>query len=508
MKTNPKIRTIHELAELARAYQAQGKRVVLCHGCFDLLHIGHIRHFQEARQCGDHLMVTLSPDRYVDKGPYRPTFKEAYRAEGVASLGVVDYVAVNEWPTAVETLKLIRPDVYVKGSDFKSSQADKTGKLQLEEEACAQVGARLHFTDDIIFSSTNLINRFFSHYSEEVKEYLHVFRSRYSLQQIEDILERMKGLRVLVVGDAIIDEYRYCHTLGVSSKSPTLSVLQDSTDIFAGGAMAIANHIANFAHSVELVTVVGDQDGHGNFIRENLQHSVTPTLHVRKGAPTITKIRYLDGYSSTKLLEVHIMDDSGLEDALDQALRDDLLSKMADFDIVVAADFGHGTISPGTRELLSDKAPFLAVNTQANSANGRMHTISSYRKADYVSLTEGELRLDARSPRGNLRNLACDTAAKLSCKLLAATTGKKGACVGTADGSFIQVPAFSQHVVDNIGAGDAFFAISSLAARLGECRELVAFMGNLAGSLAVQIIGNKKAVNKQNLQSFAVALLK
>src|SRR3954468_24944354 len=116
MGTNAKVQTLDNLAAILERHRADGRRVVLCHGVFDLLHIGHVRHFEQARKLGDVLVVTITPDRFVNKGIGRPAFPETLRAEFLASLGCVDYVAVNRWPSAVETIQLLKPAVFAKGS--------------------------------------------------------------------------------------------------------------------------------------------------------------------------------------------------------------------------------------------------------------------------------------------------------------------------------------------------------------------------------------------------------
>ncbi len=155
-----KIFLIEELAGKIQKLKAQGKTIALCHGCFDLMHPGHIKYFQAAKQMGDILVVTLSPDRYVDKGPGRPVFNETLRAESIAALECVDYVAINTWPTAVEILRLLRPHFYVKGQEFENLE-DKTGKLQQEYTVVQEVGAEMRFTHAIVFSSTQLLNKYF-----------------------------------------------------------------------------------------------------------------------------------------------------------------------------------------------------------------------------------------------------------------------------------------------------------------------------------------------------------
>ena len=150
-----------EVASRIALHKSEGKTIVHCHGCFDLMHPGHIKYFQAARTMGDVLVVTLSPDRFVDKGPDRPVFNEDLRAESIAALECVDYVAINKWPTAEETLRLIRPHIYVKGQEFENME-DKTGKIQKEVEVIKEIGAEIRFTHEIVFSSTKLLNQYFA----------------------------------------------------------------------------------------------------------------------------------------------------------------------------------------------------------------------------------------------------------------------------------------------------------------------------------------------------------
>jgi len=153
-----KILKIDDLENKIKGLKAKGKKIVHCHGCFDLMHPGHIKYFQAAKKMGDLLVVTVTPDAYVDKGPGRPVFNENLRAESIAALECVDYVAVNEWPTAEETLRLLKPDIYVKGQEFEGF-IDKTGKIQKELKVIQEIGSEIKFTHEIVFSSTGLINK-------------------------------------------------------------------------------------------------------------------------------------------------------------------------------------------------------------------------------------------------------------------------------------------------------------------------------------------------------------
>lgn len=156
-----KIVEFDELVKNIDKLKSEGKKIVHCHGCFDLMHPGHIKYFQAAKKMGDILVVTLTQDQYVDKGPDRPVYDEALRSESIAALQCVDYVAINKWPTAEKTLRLLKPHIYVKGQEFEKLE-DKTGKIQKESAVIKEIGAELRFTHEIVFSSTQLINQFFN----------------------------------------------------------------------------------------------------------------------------------------------------------------------------------------------------------------------------------------------------------------------------------------------------------------------------------------------------------
>src|SRR5262249_55290972 len=152
-------------------------------GVFDLLHVGHIRHFEQAKRMGDILIVTVTQDQFVNKGPHRPAFPQEIRAEMLAALEMIDFVAINKTPLAVEAIRLLKPNIYVKGSEYRSSTEDITGGITPETEAIRAVGGEIRFTEDIVFSSSTLINRFMSPFSPDVDAYLEDFRKGHSADE-------------------------------------------------------------------------------------------------------------------------------------------------------------------------------------------------------------------------------------------------------------------------------------------------------------------------------------
>ncbi len=508
MPAEKKITEINSLAKIIFAQRKANKVIVHSDGLFDILHIGHIRHLEQAKRLGDILVVTLIPDQYAHRGPGRPVFTAALRAEAIASLNCVDYVAINTSPTIEDTLRILKPNIFVRGSEYKNPAPEADKDMAAQITALRESGATIAFTEDVTFSSTSLINRYLSNLPDEMHEYLTLFRQRYTQKDVDDILDQFENMNVLVIGDTILDEYQYCEAIGKSSKDPVLALRYQSHDLFAGGVLAVANHVANFVKNVHLVTVLGEKNDYEAFIRSQLNRNVNPYFIKQDNAPTIIKRRFIEGYSLNKLFEVYVMDNSGLVPEKDQQLCTHLKDQMQKYDLVIAADFGHGAISLEAVHTLAEKAPFLAINTQANAGNRGFHTISRYPRADYACIAGHDLRLEERTRDGDIRPMMNDIARGLASKRMVVTRGRKGALVWNNRGEFVEIPSFAHNIVDRVGAGDAFFAVTSLAAARGVADEILGFIGNVVGGLAVEIIGNKKAIDKTSTKKYIAALMK
>jgi len=507
-RADQKILTIDELSQRVADLKAAGKRVVLCHGVFDLLHYGHVLHLQEAREQGDALVVTVTPDVYVNKGPNRPVFGEDYRARMIAALSMVDFTAINRWPTAVEALKLIRPDVYAKGPDYKDPQADLTGKITEEEAAIVGAGGRAFYTEAITFSSSNLINRHLSTHSSEVNDYLQELRGIYTPAQVHDALNGLRSLRVLLVGEAIIDEYVYVDQMGKSSKDPVLAMRYASQERFPGGVLAIANHMAAFIDQVSLVTFLGSRDSQEPFVRDNLAPNVEPVFFPKKDSPTIVKRRYVESYLLQKLFEVYVFNDEFLDDASDQEFSSWLSQAASGYDLVVVADFGHGIMTQNAINAVQAESKFLAINTQQNAANIGYHTLSRYRRAHFACTNESELRSDSRSRLGALEPLVLALARRLGLENALITRGKAGTLFFRPSEGWSRGPAFAQTVTDRIGAGDAVLSWTAPMAAAGLPGDMIAFVANIVGAQAAQVVGNRSAVDRVTTYKIIESLLK
>jgi rfaE bifunctional protein nucleotidyltransferase chain/domain len=503
--TNEKIKSLEDLAGIIAEFQQRGKVVVHCHGVFDLVHPGHIRHFEDAKRQGDVLVVTTTPDVYVNKGPGRPVFNERLRAESLAALQVVDYVAVNRWPTAVETIHLLRPNVYVKGAEY-ANLTDLTGGIAKEAEAICEVGGRIYFTEDITFSSTKLLNTYFSVFSPEAENYLRELRQRYTPGVVIAHLKWLKDMRVLVVGDAIIDEYYFCRALGMASKSTTINAKFLSAESHAGGALCIANHVAGFCDTVHLVTCLGEQNAYQDFISARLRPNIAAKFFTRPAAPTTVKRRFMD--ANTRLFELSFLDDAPPPAELEQAAADYLAETIKDYDLTLVADFGHGFIGPRMVDVLCQQASYLAVNAQTNSANMGFNLISRYPRADYACLDERELRLACHNRFGKLEDLMVCIAEQLEASILTVTRGFQGSMTWNSEGELTKAVAFTAETVDATGAGDAYFALTAPCAAAGYPAEILGFVGNCAGAMMARVLGNRESINPGALYKFITTLLK
>ena len=317
------------------------ERIVQCHGCFDLLHLGHIRHFEAARNAGDFLIVTITPDRFVHKGRYRPVFQDVQRAEAVRALRCVDEVRITDSPTAADAIREIRPAVFAKGPDYRADTLDPG-----ERQALADVGAELLITDTQKWSSTALLAG--DSLSPEARDYLSSLRQKYTPSEVKGWLYKTRALKVLVIGDAIQDEYHYVKTLGKSGKDPTPAAQYLRHDVMDGGVNAVVEHVKACTDAVRMIT-----------------------------GPTTVKVRFVEDYPFQKNYEVYYMNEAKANDETPWLLET-LPDELTQADLVIVADYGHGLLTPDVIGLISHGAKYLAVNTQANPGNLGFHVITRY----------------------------------------------------------------------------------------------------------------------------------
>ncbi|MBQ9365780.1 MAG: adenylyltransferase/cytidyltransferase family protein [Schwartzia sp.] len=500
-------------SKLREKFREQRKTVVLCHGVFDLVHYGHIEHLREAKSLGDILVVSITASRFVNKGPGRPYFNDKQRLSFLESIEYVDYVMLSEAVTVHEVVKAVRPDIYVKGQEYADAENDVTGNIEPEREIVEKYGGHIHFTQGEVFSSTKLLNNFFGALPEDAAEKSRELKEKYGediADRVRDMVDDFEKLKVLVIGDVIIDDYVFCNVQGLTTKDAAMSVRYDFSERYAGGALAIARHIANFAGKVTLLSMMGLEDDIAAYILE-VMNPVECRIVQDRHFITPVKKRYLRRHSLRqeyeKLFSVNrLLDGKAIKQVDYSNFYKNLEQMISGFDLVVICDYGHGLLDERSIGQIEKSARFLAVNCQTNSSNHGMNVITKYRRADAFVVDEQELHLPFGQTTKEQPELLRELGERLHSKYSWVTLGAYGA-LGHREDEEALIPAVTLHVKDTVGAGDAFYSLAALSAASGLPVDIATLLGNVAGAIKTNLVGNSKPVGKVDLLKFLGTVL-
>lgn len=486
------------------------RAVVLCHGVFDLVHPGHIIHFEQAKAMGDVLVVSVTSEKYVRKGPGRPYFNDEMRLKFLAAIECIDYVMLSEGYTVDDIVEVVEPDIYVKGEEYRNFEDDITGKITEEQELVEKHGGRIEFTCGQVFSSTKLINTAMSGLPEDVRVYVEDFKKKYSMESIRNFAEKAGHLKILVVGDVIIDRYTYCNVQGMMSKDMGYSARLSNTEEYFGGALAVARHLSTFTPRVTLQSIIGNEENVRLSMFDQYAEKINLRLVYSKEVPTIIKQRYLsrnekrDEYRKIFAIN-NIPDKLGFEQEIKSKFIDRLTETIEEYDAVFLCDFGHGLIDEEAMEIIQKKAKYLILNCQTNSSNKGRNIITKYKRADIFTLDQNELNLAFPSYIDSEEIKARELSKHFNGN--GWLTRGAGGAWQIDNGRIERCPAFTLSVKDTIGAGDAFFSLAGIFAATGAPMEIGTFMGNIGGALGANIVGNRESVEKINALKFASTLL-
>lgn len=496
--------------EIRPRLKAGHKTIALCHGVFDLVHPGHIIHFEQARDMADVLVVSITSAEYVRKGPGRPYFDDETRMKFLSAITCIDYVLLSEGYTVDDIIEAVEPDIYVKGSEYADEAADVTGKITEERELVERHGGRIQFTGGRVYSSTKLINTAMSGLTEEVRQYMEWFKTRHSMEEIMGYAQKAKKMKVLVVGDVIVDRYSYCGVQGLMSKDMGYSARLRSTEEYLGGAVAVARHLASFSEDVTLMSVIGNEEEMRLKLFDTVSDCIQLKLVYSSEFPTVVKHRYLTRdtkreeyrkiFSVTNIPEKMRFDDEALG-----RFKQRLCERTGDYDVVFLCDFGNGLVDGEIMDIVQREAKYLVLNCQTNSSNHGLNIITKYTRADVFSLDQRELKLAYPALIGNEEMALRELCEHLGCRGWL-TRGSLGA-FGIEDGEIGACPAFTLTVKDTVGAGDAFLSVAGIFSAVGAPVEIGTFMGNIGGALGANIVGNKEAVEKVNVLKYAGTLM-
>lgn len=494
-----------------KTLRERGMRLVQSHGIFDLIHPGHILHLEEARELGDALVVTLTADKFVNKGPGRPYFNEHLRLKSLAALSCVDYIVLVPFTGAIEAIDCVRPNIYCRGKEYADPEFDTEGTIPAEIRTVKEVGGQVRFIGSVQYSSTKLLNQYFDHLSQPVKAFCAALAVKFTRKEFFNAVESFADLKVLVVGDTIFDRYSYLKVQGLTSKNKIISgrFLREETQ--CGGALAVFRHIRQFTNRAKYLSLVGTEAWAQDALRAHVPAAQDLTVR-EPGFTTVIKQRFVEplveGSEMSKLFSVNYLDAAAPSADILRRLEKKLLSEIAKADVVVLADFGHGMMQPCLRELVQDRAPVLVLNCQTNSNNHGFNIINrQYQRADAFTLDEQEMMLSAGRRALDFPHELAALKKKFRSRYAWLTRGSVET-IGLHDRQpACLCPPLERDVVDTIGAGDAFFSVAALAVARRLPVDLATFLGQLAGAQAVKIVGNAEPISKTTLLKSGMSLL-
>ena len=486
------------------------KKIVLCHGVFDLLHIGHINYFKTSKELGDVLVVSVTNDQFVNKGPGRPAFTISNRLKFLQEIGTIDYLYLSNDFTSEKVIKNLKPNFYCKGKDYSIAQIKNDKNLKKETIALKSVRGKFRIIEEVNFSSSKYINNSnLQNFSQDCKNYIKLIRKKYNLNQIVGTLDLIKKKNVLIIGETIIDKYITTETIGKSGKEPILVVKPIKEIKFLGGTGYIANLCSSFTKNIKTISFLGKEKSEKKFVLKNLHKNIKSEFLYKKNSPTITKLRYLDDYKKTKIIGVYDLNDDLISTSEENSFYSLLKKNINKFDLIIVADYGHGIITKRIRKLISQNGSKLFLNTQINSFNRGYHTVLKYKKMNTLVINEGELRFELRDKYSKIPNLVKNLYKKISVQKVIVTRGKLGAVlVDCKSHSVISCPAFSQNNVDTVGAGDTFFGMCSLSIGSKIDSTISMLISSLCASFSIDQQGKKNLFNDKTLKKHLTHMFK
>ena len=483
-----KLKTPDELAALLGPPPREHK-VIMCHGVFDVVHPGHVRHLLYAKSKADVLVCSLTADRHISKGAHRPHIPQELRAANLAAFEMVDYVVIDHNDKPLANLAVIRPDYFAKG--FEYNAAGMPPKTAEEAAVVESYGGEMIFTPgDVVYSSSSLINLAPPSVQHE-KLQLVMERYGFGFDDLHATIDGMAGRKVHVVGDTIVDSYTQCAMIGGQTKTPTMSVLFERKLDFVGGAAIVAKHLRSAGADVTFTTVLGN-DELCNFVTDDLEAAgIVGNFIVDQTRPTVNKNAItVGGY---RLLKVDTLDNRSISDNILGEMIDAVAN--TDTEAVVYSDFRHGVFNRRTiPEFIRALRPGVYKVADSQVAS-RWGNITDFEGFDLITPNEREARFALGDQDSGVRPLASQLYDKAGCRLLMLKLGERGMLVcrngnHEALDSFYVIDSFVDRLVDPVGAGDALLAYSTLAMLVTGNDAIAGVLGAIAAACECEVDGN------------------
>lgn len=487
---NRKIHTAQELAKVVGGFPRK-KRVVMCHGTFDIVHPGHIRHLLYAREKGDVLVVSVTCDEHILKANYRPHVPESLRAMNLAALEMVDHVVIDRNATPIENIRLIQPDFFVKGYEYGAGALPP--KTQDEKDCVESYGGEIIFTPgDVVFSSSAIIESKLPNLAVE-KLALLMRIEGVTFADLRKTLADMAGAKVHVVGDTIVDTLTHTELIGANAKTPTFSVRYAGKTDFVGGAGIVAKHLRAAGADVTFTTVLGD-DPMKDFVLDDLKAAdVAVNAVVDRTRPTTNKNAFVaDGY---RLLKVDTLDNRSISDRVVARMVEGIRGVKSD--AVVFSDFRHGIFNRGTIPGLIEAIPAGAFRVGDSQVASRWGNILDFKDFDLITPNEKEARFALADQDSVVRPLGSRLYREAGCKVLMLKLGARGMMTFRGEveapsdrAQFFVLDSFVDVVADAVGTGDALLAYATLALKVTGNSVTASILGAVAAAVECEFDGN------------------
>ncbi|MBI2339354.1 MAG: adenylyltransferase/cytidyltransferase family protein [Deltaproteobacteria bacterium] len=482
-----KIKTAEELVKILGS-PPRKKSVVMCHGTFDIVHPGHIRHLFYAKEKGAILVASVTADKYIYKGQDRPYVPQDLRARNLAALEMVNYVVIDYHETPIDNILMIKPDYFIKGFDYGKDGIHP--KTKEEIQAVSSYGGEVIFSPgDFVYSSTHLLTIHRPRISIDRLLAL-MDAEKIGFKDLTDTLHSFRDIKVHVVGDTIVDKYSYCSVLGPTTKTPTFSIKLESAKSFVGGAGIVAKHLKSLGADVTLTTVIGDDPLKDYVLGSLREWSIKTNAIIDHSRPTTQKERFwADGY---KLLQVDTVDNSVVSEKILGELCHHVTG--VDAEVTIFSDFRHGIFQKETIKALTNVRNPASIMVADSQVSNRWGNILDFKQFDLIFPNEKEARFSLGDQDTGIRPLGAELYKRSEAKYLILKLGEKGILVyrdlSESPRDFFFIDSFVQDMVDGLGAGDAMLAASTLAYKSSKNILISSILGNLAAAVACEIEGN------------------
>ncbi len=485
-KYSNKIKTVEEIKKIIGKIPRK-KKVILCHGNFDVVHPGHVRHLIYAKSKASTLIVSITADQYIKKGINRPFVPENLRALNLAAFQMVDYVLIDNNQKPLKNLKKLKPDYFAKGFEYTSSGLMPATKE--ESDVVSSFGGEMIFTPgDIVYSSTSLLNL---HQPKIDNFKLQNLMSKYSVsfEKLKKTLSKFNKLKIHVVGDLIIDTYTRTNLIGGLIKTPTPSVLYQEKDNYIGGAGIVANHLKSLGANVTLTTVVGNDKWKNFVIQEFKKSKVKLKVIVDSTRPTTNKNTIIA--NNYKLLKVDTLDNQPISDKILERIQSSV--KNVECDAIIFSDFRHGIFNKSSIPLIIKSVKNNIFKVADSQVATRWGNITDFKNFDLITPNEKEARFSLADQDSSISNLTRQLALKTKFKNLILKLGERGIVSVSSNKKSIysfSTPSFVKNPKDAVGAGDALLSVATLSLLSTKSLVVASILGSIAAACECEFDGN------------------